>query len=712
MNIINGVPGVEFLGTDDRSGRLLITDNSTSPQHIPLFYIFSSKGGEEKETMNSNLVTSYYGERTFDPKDSFTNHQTLLLESVIKHNDKVCVKRLLPSDVNIKANATIYIDILETDVPNYKRDSFGAILRNSNGEKVLDADSSIPGLKIKFIKETSNEVGFLPSIKEGTMVDGAKHSTMYPLFKFEAFHYGSEYNNIGFNISDVTINDYIRDINESSKSLSYNLSLFKRKDTSNTGVVQRTLSGSPYEVFSLKSGAINVNSNSEYDLNNVFYKPWYNETEYDKQVVFRDYSPVIVFEDNIKTVQTKLMNSEKKYISGVDKVFDDGFGDTLSWYDFTTDVEADYIKEIFMLNPFTLKSTKGVPYQSIVFSTEAPVSIPNCKEINMSLNVPIYLENGNDGTMTDAEFERLVLLDVEKYNDPNSDYMELAVNEENTFYDTGFSMTVKKKLVDFVKYRKNTVLFLSTHLNKLTSIVPLMDHSSVAMSLKANLALAPESIYFNTPVSRVSITMGTGVLDYYTKKKRISQVYELAMILSKLAGSINGKWDATHYPSSYPSNKLSYLTDLEPKNIPTVYKTSLWSSGLIWSQKYETGVYIFPGMQTVYEDDTSILNNITTQLVISSCVTLANKAWLNFTNNTDLSEAQFIDAVTEFLSKKIEAIGFHGFTVIPEVIITDADRNRGYSWKILTKIYGENMKRKMIHYSEVYRSSDLEGGVE
>lgn len=142
--------------------------------------------------------------------------------------------------------------------------------------------------------------------------------------------------------------------------------------------------------------------------------------------------------------------------------------------------------------------------------------------------------------------------------------------------------------------------------------------------------------------------------------------------------------------------------------IPADIKPTMWTAGLVWAQPYDLKQYQFPAIQTVYTADTSVLNNYFATAALCYLSTVGDKAHHRFTGSTGLTNGQFIDAVQNYIAKKVANKHAGMFKVVPVVTITEGDKALGYSWHVTIKLYGNNSKTVMVYNSAVYRMSDLD----
>lgn len=904
----NASPQVIFLGTDDQSKRQITPSPEPIPQHCPLFYIFAKKGPTGRLLLGGSKLTSIYGSETFDMNDQFFNHQTRYLLAVSGKANTCMVQRLVPPDAGVKANAVIYADVLETQVPNYQRDSLGGYIldEQTNKNKVDENKPTIKGYEIKFIKETLSEnpepgnlkpkpgtmsatiqqeqiikdaytlilkniknkvkVGeVLPiydlaitqngkmnfnitssnknvaaldptdlkwkakgvgttkikivlepldpnaednldissvefdlqvvdtdtnpaqsitvegiktlltpedknidlvingegadtavitvkdpnvasvnrrritglangltyvtinvpatNTKEGVsfvftlqskvvkppVVETTVTSTMYPIFELEAKYPGEYYNNIGFAITSLLGDEVDSKIISKNKALPYKLALYTRPILNGSPVVLRSLFGEPSVQFTFKEKDTNPNTEARFDFETVYKDNWFNETDELKTMRYFEYEHFYFYRDNFDLLTKKVVKEEQNYVFEDDVEWaDEVSAPNKTWYDFV-DLDKDLEDEHYLINLFNAKTSKSINYFTLVKATTKSNLADNQKEVTIAGDTPIFLDGGKDGTINNEIYEQLVVQKLAEYVDPDSEVHDLAINVENIIYDSGFTLPTKKELVNFITLRKDTVIILSTHDDALgEKDLVLSDARAIAVALKSRYQLAPESEYFGTPVARGVVMLGTGKLRDGSTGNRIPFTFELAMKASEMMGAGTGKWDGTKVFDNYPGNALEYLIDPRPAFIPAGIKPTLWSDGLVWVQPYDRSSFHIPALQTIYDDDTSVLNNFFTIMCLSQLVKSGDRVWRRFTGTSTLTNREFIEAVTLFANEDINGRFAGLLTVRVEVEITEEDDTRGYSWRLYHNVYAPNMKTVLVHASRVFRASDLE----
>lgn len=722
MSLIkNASPEFIALGTKDLSIRVVPLEAAPLPLHLPIFFVHTKKGPVDRQVVDASTFNVLFGNDSLESHTPYYNHQTRYLKAALAYNSSVMVQRIRPKDAKVKANIVVYMDVLKTNLINYKRNSDGSLVPNADtNDYEINMDSPVvSGYRVKWIVEhvTDYEEENLGTYvtKPGTMVDdNGTASTMYPIFEARASNFGQHYNNIGFAIGGFYGDDLDESIKESTNSLPFKLTIYNRASETSSPVQFNTLYGEPFATISLRKRALNPISNERMDIEKAVESQWYNISDTNLPYVYPDFEGIYFYRDNYEEVTRLFVEAERKYVSIKEDIWaDNKKASTISWYDFTTNDQAAILDQNYMINPFSAMSSKKVKYFALQLDDAIAVGNEYQREINMSNEVPIFLEGGFDGTVDNKEYEESVVDHMRKYGDANSEYQDLAVNVENILWDSGFTVETKKELVQFISTRKDTVLVLSTHDSSLQKPLSLSDTRAVAIALKTRLKLAPESTYYGTPVARAMVVAGTYLVRDGDNDDRVPLTYDLMVKTCKMMGAADGKWkreylfDRVYNTVDNPGSLITSGADVQPKFIPANVKPSLWTNGVVWAQPFDLSSFHFPALQTIYENDTSVLNSFFTLMGLSALTKINAEAWRRFTGTTDLTDGEFIDLVENWLRNATIDRFADMFGISHEVIINDADKARGYSWQQVSTIYAGTLRTVCVYSSLANRLEDM-----
>lgn len=704
--IVNASPQYVEYGTDDQSIKSLPPMEIVVPTHIPKFYDFFQKGITGKsQLVDSARMLSHYGSESFTSTSKFYNNNKMFMSALgSAGNGAFMIHRLMPSDVTSISNMTIYLDIIEDLIPVYKRNIDGSITTDVNGDPVEDTTGPITGYRVKLIKEVDvvpvgTRLGEKTS-KTGTMVDAnSVTSTMYPIREVFGKYFGEAYNKVGMAISLPSISDVNTDFIEATKTLPYEMYLYNKVDGVDT--ISKDLYGSVKNSFVFKPQVKDPVTSVSLSINDA-YNYWYNETSSVLSLRYPDLENIYIYDANLETVLNKLVAAEANYINTDITTNDDTVVNTSEWFDFVS--SDDLADQTYLLNAFNCYSTSRVPYFGSVIDESVVTLAENQTEIMDAYNVPTYLGNGMDGTVSEANLESAMGVELDKYLDENSEVMDSALNVENIMYDTGFSLDIKTKLINFISVRKNTFVMLSTRQNTDTTPNDLVTDRAIAINLKSRIGLAPESVRFGTPAARGMVIMGAGKIINGLDNNYYPLTYELGIKSAKMMGGAS--WKAANIFDKGEDNIIDSMYDITPGFIPQGVKPSLWNLGVVWAQPYDLKRMHFPSLQTVYTNDTSVLNNYFAAIALTVISNVAGKTWRAFTGVTTLSPDELIDEVELYAAARLNVFA-DMIKVVPKAIITDYDSQSGYSWTLQFRM-GANVSRTVMQtYTIALRMEDL-----
>lgn len=681
-------------GTRDLSIRTVPLAPLEIPQHLPKFYLFSEKGpvGPTYVDFDSASLTQLYGDDTFDVNKKYYTHQTIFLQAAAAAGNNCVVHRLTAPDAKDVANLALYLDILPTQVPLYVKNSDGSLDLDANGQPIPEVDGSgtpmtIAGYKVTWVMDkTVAPVGEyqrgLLTQRNGIQVDGTTQSTQYPIFEFAAESPGEGGNKLAVKLYAGLQTDLVpfqSNILNDGKMYPYYFSMVKIADPA-TGKTNSVLNsfGAETAKFIVKNNGIDPASGAVIDLKKVLFDQYINLPANLASGLGTAYT----YQGNLDTVVEMLYNAEKN--------ISDPYRDSV-----INNAEDNF----YAINILSFTSSNGSPYQSIKL-------VDTSDSIRLTKNTNLFLSGSTDGTINETLLDGLVLADMDNYNNSLHEYNDLVLHPESIVYDSGFALSTKKALAKFIARRKDTFTVLSTYAHNAPSIA-LADQYSVAIALKTMMELYPESATFGTPVMRGMIVGGSGSLINSLYIKRVPLTYEVVYKASRYMGAKNGAWKNGFCFDRAPLSVITQIKDIDVTWVPTSTRNTLWSVGLNFVLNYKIRTQFFPALQTVYENDTSVLNSFFTAVAISYLNKVAHAAWREFTGSISLTNAQLEEQVNLFVSNLVKDKFDGKFVIIPNATVTELDNLRGFSWTLPIKIYANNMKTVMTTNVEAYRMTDL-----
>lgn len=687
QTIVNAAPMVVNLGTNDKSTVQVPIAAEQIPQHLPVFFLFTQRGAG-RSLVDGNAANQIYGELSFDPRSDYYNHATAFFNEAIAQGNSCMLERLVPTDAGPKANAVLWLDVLETTVDRYQRNPDGSIALDEFGDPTIIGTA--PGLKSKWVKTNRATVSDQENFGSETQAAGdqtdtntSTQSVRYPIFEIEETGYGADGNNTGFRLWAPTAtggNSLPTKMMNQYQIYPYMFAVIERENENATPKLDPTIQGETSVMFTFKSGVVNpateqalgwdvriVNAYNQIDV------PGYPD-------IYGRIGRFFVYEDNVDVVTQLMYQYESDFINS------------------NSDITEDPASHGLM-NFVTGVSSANVPYETYIF-------VDSVTSVRMSDSSNVYLEGGSDGTMSNEMFETLVNAAMDRYADVQDSVQDIAVNVESVIYDSGFSLDTKFKLAQFISVRKDTVVIMGTHTVDEPKLTESEEHS-VAVSIRTRLQMFPESTYFGTGVTRAMIMGRSGVIRNSEYTKRVPATFELINKFSRYMGAGNGAWKSGSSPSAAPGSIVQRLKDLNITWISENVRNQNWDVGLNWVQHYNRSQYFIPAYKTVYADDTSVLNSIFAAFAIAQLNKVANACWREYSGVDYLSAAQLCDRCNAFVTSHVANKFDNRFIIIPEATVTDLDSLRGFSWTLPIKIGVDNMRTVMTTYVEAYRKADL-----
>lgn len=610
-------------------------------------------------------------------------------------------------------------DTVTTEEVEVKDPVTGEVIMDKTGNKIPDPSGATVPKKVQakeqaFIMETvkvrvktGNKKPKKKDVPKMIKVQKEIKSRMYPIFEVRAKEYGKAYSNIGFSINSSYKSNFNKQLAKVTGRYPYTFCLYTRENEKASPTVFRSLSSeNEVEFFFTGKPTENPIIRARIDMEQVFNTQWYNETDPVRAYRPFDLEVPFIYEDNFNTLLDKIFKNEMPLIEQEPKLYtvDNEYGKSADWYDFDFTGKVEEQKRL--LNPFTCFTSKHVPLQSVIIDKSRPELKDNLKEVDMSLRKPIFLQDGSDGTLSNEEFEKAVVKEMRKYADPDSEVMELAYNVESAFWDSGFTLDTKFELLNFISLRKDTFIVMSTHSVDLDKPLTPSQEQAVASALNARFKLHPESTFYGTGVARGLIVQGCGLDSIGHDGVYRPQSKDLLIKTSRFAGAATGKWNKAYLFDRGERCVIDNLKDIYPAFIPQSQKASLWMSNIVYSQRYDRSNYFFPALQTVYDNETSVLNNYFTIMGICTVTKEAFNTWKAYSGSIDLTSIEFKDAVERYLRNRLEDKFAGILTAIPVCEITDEDKLRGYSYRLKVKLFANMSKTVCIYTTETYRMGE------
>lgn len=661
--IINAAPRAILLGVQDLSGRTPVYEPEAIPQHLPHVFLYTEKGPLSPQLVVGDSLVTMYGDKSFDYRGKYANHQTVLANVFNSNANSILVQRMKPADAPAPASLTLYLDLLETVLPVYERNSDGTYKLGTDGKPIATADTTVGYIGRWIVSNLgSAELGAAQKVA-GSQVDGANQSQLYPIFELQVSSFGDWGNLAGVRLSAPTVKSLLPvddDLVESQKTALYRLQSVLRPDADSLPNIVKTITDEQYLEFSLKEGAINPRVDADIFIDAVFPTAWSDlETLPPK---FGQFSAFHVYHNYVEEVLGLIYTEESKF--GL----------------LPTDGEH-------MINLLTGVDYQGRPHYA--FTVQGPTD----GGALLTSESTHYASGGGDGTMSDALFAELVGNQCENYGDLDYQFMDTAKWPQSMIWDSGFPMETKKKLIVPMGRRKDMGVILATQ-DVSGPQNTASQESSAAIALRTAARMYPESEYYGTATCRAVVVGHSGYLLSSGYKKLLPLTIDFADKVSKYMGAGNGQWKPGRSFTLSPLNQVSMF---KADSVNATFKQAAvrnrdWANGLVWVQNFDRRSLFYPGIQTVYDDDSSVLNSATNMFAILELEKVAERVWRELTGIDGLTIEQFIERSNRLIVEKTEGRFDGRYIIVPETYLSAADEQRGYSWSCKINLYAPNMR--------------------
>lgn len=724
INVPSAAAAIYHFGIDDQSTRVVPRLPITAPQHLPKVFSFTRTGPEEETLVTAAEMLNLYHAESFDLRSKYTTHQSPLIAALASQGNMMMFKRIVPSDAQ-KAKATLYMDIIESSVDNYKRSPLsGSLELDANGDPIIDPNvpSIATGYEVKFVYDNTANESYtsagspLVEFSPGNMTVGGITSKRYAIASVIHSFKTQDGNNTAFRIwpqSRRYGTVLPSDLMDKEKAYPFNFALMKRNDAESTYTLKGTISGAKQVQAVLKAAVYDKLTGRPLAASEGIL-PLYRRTDDPRYAkIYGEVSNVVFHQANIDYLLGLLTTAEKnaQAVSG----------QALPGCEFTTAAALSAMATAgnvdaykYLYNLFGLSTADGAPYRSVTL-------VDDIDAISLSESTHIPLSGGSDGTLVDpltkrydVTFDAKVRDYMEQYADPDSYLQDLARNMESEVYDTGFSERTKYAIGKIILLRKDTVCHLATFIEQLSTDAstameqsdPLGYHMSMGMILRNYLRLMPESEYFATSVCRATMKPGSYLLRNSNYKRRVSPMIDYALKRAKYMGAADAFWREDDRYDGAPGSILELGYDVMPQFVPKSQTFNAWDLGLVFPTYFDYSSYHIPVWKTVYDNDTSILNSD----MIISAIAYINKV-VAFVDRElkgveGIKPAELADMYNKKITARLKGRFGSKYRITPMAQFSSMDVLRGYSITVPVRIEGSVPNSVMMTYVVAMRYQD------
>lgn len=675
--IRNAAPQIILQGFNDQSARALPVATEDLPQHLPHFFLYAQKGPLTPQLVAGSDMTDLYGLSTFDYRSPYVCQNTVFINEITAAGNVAMLHRIRPADAPDPASLLLSLELLATQVPQYQRSSTGDYVYDSNGDLVATG-TTVPGFIGQWLIAKSSAAFGAATQTLGTMMDGAVQSIVYPIMELRLPTFGAYGNNTGLRLWAPTIDDADALDDElalEQSSYIFRMQFVERPDAKSSPVVVPNANGVRYTEFAFNPKAINTRVESELFVDRVAPGSWIDETITPQRPA--PFGDVKVYHNDLDAVLTALYGAEQALSN------------------LPTGPDAKYL-----MNIFSARNMDASPYHSFVLKG----ALDGALEINETATY--YAQGGGDGTMSFAAFDAAVREQFLQFGDGEIPYRDMLRYPFSAFYDTGFSLPTKKALNRVMGVRKDVHVALATQ-DVIQPQNNLAEDSSMAIALRTAARLYPESVVYGTSCCRAVVVGDSGYLIGSNYPYLVPGTLELAIKRAKFAGASNGRMKQKDAYDVNPNNLVTYLKGFKNTYRPDNVRNKDWAAGLVYAQSYDMDQNFFAGFQTVYDDDTSVLNDPITMEIAVELNKVCARVWRELTGNAQLTNEQFIARSNERINDYCRDRFAGRVAIEPRTYFTKDDEIRGFSWHCEIHLYASKAKTVAQATVVTHRLDDL-----
>lgn len=704
--IRNAAPRPILRGIKDESGRPPVYEPDLIPTHLPHVFLFTERGGTLPQLVSGDKMLTEFGSKSFEYRGKYANHQTVLANHVNAEGNRMMVQRLVPPGANPPAAVRISVDVMKDEIPLYERDEEGKFILDEDDKRIPTGETT-EGLVYRWLTgpvideeddgrqledgDPRLEESGIQRVLEDRIGDAAVHvgqmtnatgeqSKIYPIMDVEVADFGSYGNRVGVRLSAPTTESPIpvddATIEEQLAYL-YRISFVERDENTSTPRPLENLWGERFVDFSFKEGTVNERTNTELFVDDAVLPSFYQEPVAGLQEIRSPIGRIHVYHDYLENLL-----EEAQQVEAARGTFSD-------------DPEAKHL-----MNIFTGKDYRDVPYEAI--SVKGPAD----DGVLFTENSTHYLAGGFDGVMNFTTFDQEVGYQLEYYGDLEAKLLDDAVYPHSVFYDSGFTLETKKKFFVPMGRRKDLWVVLSTQDASLRQNRP-SEESSIAIALRTKARMYPESVVYGTSVCRAVVHGHSGYLLDSPYKHLLPLTIEFAQKCARYMGAGLGSWKAGQAFDKPGNNHVRLFKGVNAEWRSVNVRSRDWDNGLVWVQNYDRRSLFWPGIQTVYDDDSSVLNSAANMMICVELQKVALRTWRDLTGISYLTPDQFIERSDRLIKSRTQDRFDGRVVVVPETYFTQNDEQRGYSWSCNIHLYAPNMKTVGSFTVVAHRITDL-----
>lgn len=648
LSINNATPRPIYPGFDDQSGATLPAVKEQIPIHCPRFFIQSQTGPITDQLVSIAQAKKMFGDAAFAEGSKYFSHQSVGAVVAGGNANLMFIKRVLDENAK-KARAVLCAEVVVADFEEYLRETDGTIQTDTNGDYLTDAGTINQGTLIRWSIQTVADADqwAVENVSPGTLVGATgETSTVYPILELEASHYGLYGSYTGFRFSfpnEASSDPGDSFVVEDQLTNIFRMQFVQKEDARSTAAVVQTQLLSRDVDFAFKENVTNTNTTQSFDVDRLITN--YEDKTEGQVPVFGPIGKLKVYQDNLETILTLAKGYEEA-----------ATGDTFD--------------DIHQMNIFTAEAWDGSVYETIRIDDSS---------ISFGTSTTHYLLDGADGEISDTALDTLVAAELtDGWDNAANPVRDIQKYPFSCMYDTGFTLTTKRKFLNALAERPDIHVAVCTHVEGQAEGDIEADLAS-GNALLTEAKLSPESTVNGTPVVRAVITRSVMTWSDSLKKRRVPLIIDLIDKRSKYLGAANGYPKSIYAYDIYPNNVVSVGKDVTNTYATNSIKSSFWDAGVNGVQSSGRSNVFWPAVQTVYSDSTSVLNGDLTMQFMCELVKVADFTWVQTVGDQKNTDTQWQEKQEEVFLGLIDGRTDGRMTIEVDSYKTDNDELRGFS---------------------------------
>ncbi|WP_159054375.1 hypothetical protein [Klebsiella pneumoniae] len=685
--ITGSTPRIYYRGTKDSSVTRSTGSTTTLPLHRPLIMFFGQKGPTVPTWIDPVKFEDIYGSETTNLSGVYCTHSTPFIKEAIAAGNQFMALRLEPSDIPDVATLGLSVDWVKTKIDDYERNDDGTYKLDTNGDKIPLA-TQIDGIKFRFVLEKieTNESGVSQykkrTAKAGTIGTEATPSTITPLADFRCRFKSSLGANTALRIWAPTINSAQAadaDLQARIKSFLYRFQILTRADKASSPTIFETIYNEPSLSVGFGENLVDPQTEVVYDFVERIDSR-YNDEDPSTYLMSPLDTPYL-YQANIDTVLTAIQELEAPF-------------DTVS-------ADED---DLYQINLFGAQTVEGVPYHAVQILGVLDGGV------TLTETATNYLQGGGDGTLGNDSFNAAAYAVLSNLsNNAAFNITNYARYPFNAFWDSGFDLKTKQTIPQLIGLRADTWIALSTQDISL-DFNSNEEEESIALSLMSRVSAFPDSSDFGTPAFRGMIVGGAGYYTETTRKLPVPLTLDRFRAYCRYAGASDGVLKPEYAVDEGDARKVQVVKSINNLDKSWRVRRAQWNNNLVYVEDYDTNSQFYPGQQSFYSEQGSVLKAAIVGLCVANLNRFAFEAWRDLTGTQKLTDDQLIERSDDAVSTRGTGAFDDRLIFTPHSEITQADKERGYSWSMRID-FGANAFRTVMDMSSVaYTREELANG--